>query len=34
VIPVPVLIWVAVGVFAAFLGILYSELSVDLYARL
>ena len=34
VIPVPVLLSVAVGVFAAFLGILYSELSVDLYARL
>jgi hypothetical protein len=31
---VPLLLSVAVGVFAAFLGILYSELSVDLYARL
>ena len=34
VIPVPVLLSVAVGVFAAFLGILYSELSVDLYAQI
>jgi multidrug efflux pump subunit AcrB len=34
VIPVPVLLSVAVGVFAAYLGILYSELSVDLYAQI